>query len=82
MAGSCVVGGGGKGLEAALGAGPALAVCVLETDLWPPTCRTGFGAGWSTTRTGLGTRVGGGFSQNGWSDCGPRVTCKACSYPW
>ena len=36
-AGFCIGGGGGKGLEAALGAGPALAVCVLETDLWPPT---------------------------------------------
>jgi hypothetical protein len=41
--GSCVGGGGGKGLEAALGAGPALAVCVLETD---PTWPTGFGAGY------------------------------------
>src|SRR5215469_670423 len=51
-AGSCVGGGGGKGLEVALGAGSALAVCVLETDLWPLAWRAGFDTGWSTTRTG------------------------------
>ena len=73
--GSCVGGGGGKGLEAALGAGPALAVCVLETD---PTWPTGFGVGWSTTWTGLGARVGGGFSQNEWSGCEPRVIWTVC----
>jgi len=77
-AGFCVGGGGGKGLEAALGAGSALAVCVLETDLWPPTWWTGFDTGWSTMWTGLGARVGGGFSQNEWSGCGPRVTWTVC----
>src|SRR5215472_2301052 len=71
---SCAGGGGGKGLEAALGAGSALAVCVLR----PPTWWTGFDTGWSTTWTGLGARVGGGFSQNEWSGCGPRVTWTVC----
>ena len=77
-AGCCAGGGGGKGLEAALGVGSALAVCVLETDLWPPTWWTGFDTGWSTMWTGLGARVGGGFSQNEWSGCGPRVTLTVC----
>src|SRR6516164_8332262 len=75
-AGPCVGGGGGKGLEAALGAGSALAVCVLR----PPTWWTGFDTGWSTTWTGLGARVGGGFSQNEWSGCGPRVTWTVCGW--
>ncbi len=35
-----------------------------------------------TTRTGLGTKDGGGFSQNEWSGCGPTVTCTVCGmYP-
>src|SRR6516225_2805361 len=75
-AGSCAGSGGGKGLEAALGAGSALAVCVLR----PPTWWTGFDTGWSTTWTGLGARVGGGFSQNEWSGCGPRVTWTVCGW--
>ena len=75
-AGSCVGGDGGKGLEAALGAGSALAVCVLR----PPTWWTGFDTGWSTTWTGLGARVGGGFSQNVWSGCGPWVTWTVCGW--
>ena len=45
------------------------------TDLWPSAWRADF---WSTTRTGLGTRIGGGFSQNEWSGCGPRVTWTVC----
>src|SRR6516165_1885274 len=76
-AGSCAGGGGGEGLEAALGAGSALAVLAVCV-LWRPTWWTGFGAGWSTTWTGLGARVGGGFSQNEWSGCGPRVTWMVC----
>src|SRR5215469_3265300 len=45
------------------------------TDLWPSAWRAGF---WSTTWTGLGARVGGGFSHNECSGCGPRVTWTVC----
>ena len=73
--GSCVGGGGGKGLEAALGAGPALAVCVLETDpAWP----TGFGVGWSTTWTGLGARVVANSPKTSGPTAGPRVIWTVC----
>jgi hypothetical protein len=56
----------GKGL-AAPPCGVLAAVLVLETDLRGLRLMTGAGGGGTacnTTRTGFGTRVGGGFSQN------------------
>jgi hypothetical protein len=93
-AGCCVGGGGngeeddedaGGGSGTAPGAGMVfsavrLLVVALETRLWGICLWTGFDGGVAciTTRTGLGTRVGGGFCQNEWSGCGPTVTCTVC----
>lgn len=76
--------GSGNALEAALGVALAavrlLAVGALATGLGCLLLWTGFDGveDCITTRTGLGTRVGGGLSQNEWSGCGPTVTCTVC----
>lgn len=75
----CICGGSGNGLPR----GAVLAAVLVRDNrleivlrrgrrLWK--VRGGGGTGWSTTWTGLGTRVGGGLSQNECSGGGPSET--------
>ena len=70
-----VAAGSGKGLAARLcGVMTLAAVLVLDVDLETLRRWIGFGGGGtacSTTCTGFGTRLGGGFSQNEWSGGAP-----------
>ena len=78
--------GSGNGLGAAPGAVVVLAAVwllagdALATGLGCLFLWTGFDGveDCITTRTGLGTSVGAGCSQNEWSGCGPTVTCTVC----
>jgi hypothetical protein len=72
--------GDAPGAAVTLAAVRLLAVAALATGLRCIGLWTGFDGDDDciTTRTGLGTRVGGGLCQNEWSGCGPTVTCTVC----